>query len=110
VDYRVADLFELPTDWVGAFDLVVEVYTVQALPVSVRAQAVDAITRLVAPGGTLLVISVANLGDEPMAGPPWPLTRSDVDAFTTSGFDVVSDELITDDGVPRWRLELRRPA
>jgi hypothetical protein len=44
-----------------------------------------------------------------MAGPPWPLTRSDMDAFAT-GLDVVSDELITDDGVPRWRLQLRRPA
>jgi SAM-dependent methyltransferase len=110
VDYRVADLFDLPAEWIGAFDLVVEVYTVQALPVSVRVRAIENITRLVGPGGTLLVISVANLAGEPVAGPPWPLTRSDVDAFAAGGFDVITDELMTDDGVPRWRLELRRSA
>lgn len=32
VDYRVADLLALPEDWRGAFDLVVEIFTIQALP------------------------------------------------------------------------------
>ena len=32
VDYRVADLLDLPADWRHAFDLVVEIFTIQALP------------------------------------------------------------------------------
>ena len=36
VDYRVADLLDLPDDLVGAFDLVVEIYTIQALHGSLR--------------------------------------------------------------------------
>ena len=36
VEYRVADLLDLPADLVGAFDLVIEVSTVQALPPELR--------------------------------------------------------------------------
>lgn len=36
VDYRVADLLALPPELLGVFDLVVEIYTVQALPRSVH--------------------------------------------------------------------------
>ena len=32
VDYHVADLFDLPTEWIGAFDLVHECYTLQSIP------------------------------------------------------------------------------
>ena len=108
VDYRVGDLLDLPAEWLGAFDLVIEVYTVQALPASLRARATAAVASLVAPGGTLLVIAVADTTGEGVNGPPWPLTRSDVEAFAAHGFDVAGDELLTDDGVPRWRMELHR--
>src|SRR5689334_10520121 len=37
VEYRVADLLDPPADWRDAFDLVVEVATIQALPYDVRA-------------------------------------------------------------------------
>lgn len=36
VDYRTADLLDLPADWTHAFHLVVEIFTVQALPRSLR--------------------------------------------------------------------------
>ncbi len=108
MDYTVGDLLEPPPEWLEAFDLVVEVYTVQALPVAMRAAATRAVARLVAPGGTLLVISVANLAGGPVEGPPWPLRRSEVEAFAADGFAVTGDELLTDDGVPRWRMQLRR--
>ena len=57
VDYRVADLLDLPREWDGAFDLVVEIITVQALPEELRAPATAAIASTVAPGGTLFVVS-----------------------------------------------------
>lgn len=109
VDYQVGDLLDLPEAWLGAFDLVVEVYTVQALPDPPRAAAIANVTRLVAPGGTLLVIAVAREDGPAPAGPPWPLTRAEVDAFAVNGLEVVHRELLTDDGVPRWRIEFRRP-
>ena len=40
VDYEVADLFGLPAEWAGAFDLVVEIKTLQSLPPSNRDAAV----------------------------------------------------------------------
>ncbi len=40
VDYREGDLLDLPDDLVGAFDLVVEIYTLQALHPSLRDRAV----------------------------------------------------------------------
>lgn len=82
--YEVGDLFALPDAWRGAFDLVVEIWTVQALPLDVRAEATAAIASLVAPGGTLLAISWARADDEPPPPPdhpPWPLTRAEFDAF-----------------------------
>jgi SAM-dependent methyltransferase len=110
VDYRVADLLALPPSWSAAFDLVVESNNVQALPRSLRARATDAVSSLVAPGGTLLVIAAAatTWGDE---GPPWPLTRDEVAAFATGGLTEESVEQITDADDPlvvRWRAVFRR--
>ena len=81
VDYHVADLLDLPSGWAGAFDLVAECITVQALPVTLRSQAIGAIASTVAPGGILVVVSGIWDGDGPRDGPPWPLTRSELDRF-----------------------------
>ena len=84
VDYRVADLLDLPSEWREAFDLVAEAITVQSLPVALREQAIDAIASTVAPGGTLIVVSGIHSGEGPRDGPPWPLTRSELDLFERS--------------------------
>jgi len=84
VDYRVADLLALPEDMRGAFDLVAECITVQALPVSLRDRAIDAIASTVAPGGTLVVVSGIFDGEGDRDGPPWPLTREELDRFERS--------------------------
>ncbi len=68
----------------GAFDLVAECITVQALPLSLRDRAIDAIASTVAPGGTLVVVSGIHEGDGPRDGPPWPLTREELDRFERS--------------------------
>ena len=69
VDYRVADLLEPPAEWAAAFDLVVESITVQSLPLSVRASAIEGVRRMVAPGGQLLVISGIREEGEHVDGP-----------------------------------------
>ncbi|NHA68460.1 class I SAM-dependent methyltransferase [Phycicoccus flavus] len=84
VDYRVADLLDLPDDLVGVFDLVVEVFTLQALPATVRHRATTAVRSLLAPGGTLLVAQlVRERGAPSPAEPPWPLDEDEVRALAT---------------------------
>jgi hypothetical protein len=66
---------------------------------------------LVAAGGTWLVIAKAC--DEthgPVDGPPWPLTRAEIEAFAGDGLEAVRIEDVRRPGMPaRWRAELRRP-
>jgi SAM-dependent methyltransferase len=111
VHYQVADLLDAPADLIGTFDLVVESYTVQALPPSVRAQAIEAVAGLVAPGGTLLVIAMVLADDEPVTGPPWKMSRANIDAFAKHGLDpVLVEEVDSESGYRHWRAEFRRPA
>jgi len=109
VSYQVGDLLDLPREWVHAFDLVVDVFTVQALPDPPRAAAIVNVGRLVGPGGTLVV--VAYRGDSTWDPPPWPLTREEVAAFATDGLDEVRVEEANDprrEHPARWRAEFHR--
>jgi pimeloyl-ACP methyl ester carboxylesterase/SAM-dependent methyltransferase len=107
VRYRTADLFQPPAEWIGAFDLVVEIFTVQALPESLRREAVAAVRRLVAPGGTLIVVMAArDAGQTVDDGPPWPLTRAEMESFAEDGLSVIRVEELQD--VRLWRAEFRR--
>lgn len=92
VTYVVADLFAPPADWQGAFDFVLEIFTVQALPIRLRAQTIAAITRFVAVGGELFVFTQGSASAEDRTGPPWPLTRAELDHFRTQGLQEVSLE------------------
>ncbi|KAF0163886.1 MAG: methyltransferase, partial [Caulobacteraceae bacterium] len=110
VDYHVADLFDAPSEWRGAFDLVHELYTLQALPEALLPDAARALAAFVAPGGTLLVISRARDDNEEIGGPPWPLARKDIEAFAVDGLRLVSLEDIPPSGhlARHWRAEFRR--
>ena len=112
VDYRVADLLDPPPDWSQAFDLVVESLTVQSMPVEFHAPAIANVAGLVAPGGTLLVVAAQrDAADGPVDGPPWPLTRAEVEAFAGGGLETVRlDDVREPDTPPRWRAQFRRPA
>jgi SAM-dependent methyltransferase len=115
VEYVTADLLDPPVAWLRGFDLVVEVYTVQALPDPPRRSAIVNVGRLVAPGGTLIVIaSRPELPGAEVKGPPWPLTREEIDAFSTDGLIPVRVEELSDPRSPtgrrgRWRAEFHRP-
>ncbi|MDX6347218.1 MAG: hypothetical protein QOF84_2008 [Streptomyces sp.] len=113
VRYLTADLLDPPAEWRQAFDLVVESLTVQALPRALRPAATARVAGMVAPGGTLVVIAGARDEQDGRAdGPPWPLTRADVEAFAASGLRTVRIEDIrdaADPGVRRWRAEFTLP-
>jgi SAM-dependent methyltransferase len=110
VDFRVADLLNPPTEWRQRFDLVVETYTTQSLPVRLRPTVALHIGRFVAPGGTLLVLAVAGDRDELVGGPPWPLSRADIESFAVEGLDVARLEEVRDPpGTHHWRAVFTRP-
>jgi hypothetical protein len=105
VHYHVANLLSPPPEWAGGFDLVIESLTVQSLPRSLRAQATAGVRGLVAEGGTLVVISFARTdedADDP--GPPWPLTRDEVEAFASDSLRIGAiDMVLREDGTEFWR-------
>jgi SAM-dependent methyltransferase len=112
VEYVVADLFDPPPSWIHAFDFVLEIYTVQALPAQLRAGAIEKIAQFVVPGGRLLVIARGRAENEPEGqGPPWPLTRAELDGFRRAGLDEESFEDYSEPEPPwvrRFRALYRR--
>lgn len=109
VNYQVADLFTLSPNWL--FDLVVEIYTVQALPTVFRERAITSLSRLVETGGYLLAIGrYANSPDEQDLM-PWPLTREELDGYTRAGLNEIQVEVFHDQQTPpvrRFRALYRR--
>ena len=110
VDFLAADLFRPPASWNGAFDLVHECYTLQALPDAPRAEAIVQIAGFVGTGGRLVLIARARNTSGPTAGPPWPLTRDEVRSVTAHGLAAEVVEELADpvDGKPHWRAIFRR--
>jgi SAM-dependent methyltransferase len=110
VEYTTANLLDPPPDWRRAFDLVFESLTVQSMPPDTHATAIANVASLVAPGGTLLVIAT-QATEAPADGPPWPLTRAEIEAFATEDLRTIRIEEIPaadNPGIVRWRAEFRR--
>lgn len=114
VRYRTADLMAAPAAWRHGYDLVVESLTLQALPDPPRSTAISSLSPLVGPGGTLIVFARGRAPGTVDDGPPWSLTRQEIDAIANGELDQVRVDEITDAGPStaawRWRAEFRRPA
>jgi len=117
VRYRQADLFAPPESWRSAFQLVVEIYTVQALPPSYRAEAIARVADFVAPGGRLLVVTMGRSEEDLPEQIPWPLSRGELARFEQQGLsqqgfrELVEEDLLGEGAlVHRWRVEYLRPA
>ncbi len=90
VDWRVADLLDLPGDWRGAFGLVVDVRTVQSLPLDVRAAAMSGVASLVGEGGWLVAclhLATSAEAQAAFGGPPWPLAPSELADWAAAGLE-----------------------
>ena len=108
-DYLAADLFTFHRP----FDFVFESYTVQALPVELREPAIAAVARLVAPGGSLLVICRGRDDGDPPGTMPWPLTRAEIRLFESRGLVEMAFEDFMDPAEPevrRFRALFARPS
>ena len=111
VRYLVQDLFQAPEEWKGAFDFVLESYTLQVLLPDRRKAAIRSISRFVTPGGMLLVIARGRKPEEPKGEMPWPVIREELKEFEACGLQEVNFEEYVDKEDPpvrRFRVEYRR--
>lgn len=85
VNYQTADVFDLPSHWQQAFDLVWECRTIQALPVNVREKVISSIVSLLKPDGKLLMVTNIRDTEEVPQSPPWALSERELGYFTSLG-------------------------
>ena len=85
VDYRVADVLDLPADWSERFDLVIEIRTLQSMPIGDRAAAARAIAGTVAPGGLLWLFALGRDSHQPGETRPWPVTTEELSVLEAAG-------------------------
>jgi SAM-dependent methyltransferase len=90
IRFETMDLFEPFRGWLGAFEYVLEVYTIQPLPIEMRERVIDAIAAFVAPGGRLVVVTRGRGDDEQPEQLPWPLSRKDLSGFEENGLKQTS--------------------
>ncbi len=87
IRFEVADMLAPPPEWRSAFALVHETYNLQALPRDRVGDAMRSLATLVAPGGTLLVMTrIRDAGETPQ-GPPWPLSLPELAPFRAAGLE-----------------------
>ena len=111
INFVVADLFDAPKEWYQAFDFVLEVYTIQPLPMEMRSQVIDAIANFVKLHGKLVVVTRGREDDEIPTELPWALSRKDLSRFEENGFRKISFEILPGDEeppIPRFIVEYER--
>ena len=107
VTYCVADVLAVPAAWQQGFDLVVESRTIQALPLTVRSQVIQAIAPLVAVNGTLLVLTRLRDTETEPEGPPWPLSERELSQFESLGLHEVRRQRYTEtDPIPVTKVRI----
>ncbi len=109
--FQTADLFDAPEEWQNVFDFVLEVYTIQALPLDLREKTIDAISSFVAENGELIVVTRGREDDEEPEGLPWALSHKDLSRFETNGLKQANlTEMLGDEEEPirRFVVEFER--
>ena len=105
IQFEVMDLLAPYRGWLGAFDLVVEVYTIQPLPLEMRPRVIDAIASFVAAGGELVVVARGREDTEQPEHLPWPLSRADLSRFEEDGMiQTAFEEMLGDEEPPERRF------
>lgn len=92
------------------FDFILESYTLQALPASVRHQGIESIGKLLAPQGRLLIICRGRDVNEPATSLPFPLTKQELAYFEQLGLEQIRFEDYLDQRdkpIRRFRIEYK---
>ena len=97
IEFATADLLALPGEWESAYDLVVEIFTLQVLPdEDLRDRAFAALRGALRPGGLLFVHCRLREPEDPRGDFPWPLTpdeaRAGLSGLTVARFDDFLDD------------------
>jgi SAM-dependent methyltransferase len=105
IKFVVADLFDPPKNWYQAFEFVLEVYTIQPLPLEMRAQTIDAIANFARLKANLVVVTRGREDDEIPLELPWALSRKDLSRFETNSFRQIRfEEMFGDEEPPIKRF------
>jgi SAM-dependent methyltransferase len=97
IQFKVMDLFKPDPEWLGKFDLVVEVYTIQPLPLELRPKVIDAISNFVGQNGRLIVVTRGRENSEETGDLPWALSFEDLSQFDSNGLKQIYFEEVFDD-------------
>ena len=111
IKFEVMDLFEPSRGWLGAFDFVLEIYTIQPLPMEMRERVIDSIASFVADNGELVVVTRGREDNEEPEQLPWPLSRKDLSRFEMHGLAQTDFRIMDGDEdppVPRWVVQYRK--
>ncbi len=112
IEFFVADLFNSPKEWFQAFEFVLEVYTIQPLPLELRPKVIDAIANFVELNGRLVIVTRGREDDEIPPELPWALSRQDLSRFEANNFKQTYFEIMIDETeeqpIPRFVAEYRK--
>lgn len=121
IRFEVADLFAPPDGWLAeatqsgkarGFDFVLEVYTIQPLPIEMRERVIDSVAAFVADGGELVVVTRGREDDEEPDQLPWPLSRRDLSRFEIHGLVETDFRIMPGDEdppIPRFVVQYEKP-
>ena len=88
-----------------AFEFVLEIYTIQPLPLEMRPKVIDAIANFVKLDGHLVVITCGREDDEEPVELPFPLSRRDLSRFDANGLRQTDFQIMPgDEDVPAERF------
>lgn len=91
VEFVKADLIEGVSDWYRKFDLVLEIFTIQALPPKYEETLIQNISDFVSDDGQLIVIAEVQSQKRIYEnGPPWLLNHDYVKSFERKGLKQIS--------------------
>ena len=105
IKFFIGDLFNPLKEWFQAFEFVLEVYTIQPLPMEMRPKVIDAIANFVELGGKLLVVTRGREDDEEPVELPWALSRKDLSRFELNNLkQIYFEEMPGDEEEPIKRF------
>lgn len=111
IKFFTADLFNPLNEWYQAFEFVLEIYTIQPLPIEIRPKVINAIANFVKFNGKLVVVTRGREDDEIPPELPWALSRKDLSQFEKNGLAQTHfEEMWSDDEEPvrRFVVEYKR--
>ena len=95
IAFEKQDIFDMPEKYQEHFDFVFESQTIQSLPIEFREKMIQAVADTLAKEGRLLVLAHHKEGER--NGPPWPLTRKEIDYFKECGVKEISLDIVEED-------------